>query len=160
MEALLAWMRQRERLLQVQAANNKGYTLIEILLVLSIFMLVVTLSLNLYPTYIKKMETRQFIKQFEADVYYIQAYAMSHERSMSILMYKETYLVYVDGTKQLLQRTIPRDIQFKKGTMDLKVMFTSRGTAVTSGVFYIQTEQERYKVSVSVGKGRLKIEEV
>ena len=38
------------------------------LIVLSIFMILATLSLNLYPKYIQKMEMTRFVKQFEEDL--------------------------------------------------------------------------------------------
>jgi competence protein ComGD len=140
--------------------NSKGYTITEVLVVLSIFLLLVTLSLNLYPKYIEKMETKQFVKQFEQDLYYTQAYAISHERQISMYINKRNYSIYSIAEGYVLQRTIPEQITFKKVTMDLSITFNSAGTALSSGVIYIQTEQEKYKITVYVGKGRIKIEKV
>ena len=58
----------------------------ETLIVLTIFMLLVSLSLNLYPKYMERMEMKRFVNQFEEDLYYTQAYAISHERSMSVYL--------------------------------------------------------------------------
>ena len=140
--------------------NSKGYTLTEILIVLSIFILLATLSLNLYPKYIVKMEEKQFIKQFEDDLYFTQAYAISHERHISMYVNEEYYSIYSVAEGYVLQRKVPKNITFLKGTMDLNITFNSGGKAVSSGVFYIQTKQEKYKITVYIGKGRFKIEKV
>ena len=47
-----------------------------------------------------------------------------------------------------------------RGTLDLKVTFNRMGTAIASGVIYIQSEQQKYKVTVYIGKGKFRIEKV
>ena len=60
----------------------------------------------------------------------------------------------------LLQREIPKNISFQRGTIQSKVMFNSAGAPITSGIFDIQSEKEKYKVTIYIGKGRIKIEKV
>jgi competence protein ComGD len=140
--------------------SNKGYTLVETLLVLSTFLLIVTLSVQLLPTSIEKMKVKQFVKQIEGDLYYAQAYAMSHESSIFIYLHNEYYEMYSVKEGTIFKKTVPSIIQFKDGTLGLNIAFRSTGTAIASGVAYIHSEQERYKLTVYVGTGRFKLEKM
>ena len=142
------------------ANHNKGFTLIEILIVLSIFMLLASLSLHLYPKYIQKMETTRFVKQFEEDLYYAQAYAISHEMNVSVYLNASNYTISSNLKGVILQRENPKNTTFKQGTIGLKIFFNNTGAPITSGVVYIETEQDRYKVTIYIGKGRIKIEKI
>ena len=144
----------------MQIKNNKGFTLIEMLIVLSIFMVLASLSLNLYPKYVQKMETTRFVRQFEEDLYYAQSYAISHEMNISVNLNNYNYTISSNLNGVILQRMNPPNTTFKKGTNGLKIFFNDAGSPITSGVVYIQTDQERYKVTIYIGKGRIKIEKV
>lgn len=106
------------------------------------------------------MELKHFVSQFEEDLYFTQAYAMSHERYTSLYMNDQNYSVYTLSDQNILQRTVPKNIAFARGTLDLRITFNRMGTAIKSGVIYIQSDQEKYKVTVYIGKGRFKIEKV
>ena len=114
----------------------------------------------MYPKYIQKMETTRFVKQFEEDLYYAQAYAISHEMNISIYLNNNYYVISSNLRGVILQRENPKNIIFQRGTMDAKVIFNSAGAPITSGIFYIQSEKEKYKVTIYIGKGRIKIEKV
>lgn len=141
-------------------SNSKGFTLTEILIVLSIFILIVSLSLNLYPKYIEKMELTRFVQQFEEDLYYTQQYAISHELPMYVYLNDHHYNISSSVGGILLQRANPKDITFFKGTLGFKIIFNDEGSPVTSGVVYIQGKQEKFKITIYLGKGRMKIEKV
>lgn len=123
-------------------------------------MVLASLSLNLYPKYIQKMETVRFVKQFEEDLYYAQAYAISHEMAISLYLNDNNYMISSNLKGVILQRSNPQNTTFEKGTIGLKIIFNNAGSPLTSGVVYIQSEQERYKVTIYIGKGRIKIEKV
>lgn len=123
-------------------------------------MLLASLSLNLYPKYVQKMETTRFVKQFEEDLYYAQSYAISHEMNISVYLNNYNYTIISNLNGVILQRVNPKNTTFQKGTLGLKIFFNDAGSPITSGVVYIQSEQERYKVTIYIGKGRMKIEKV
>lgn len=134
--------------------------MIEVLIVLSIFLMLASLSLNLYPKYVQRMEMTRFVKQFEEDLYYAQAYAMSHEVNIAVYLKEKDYIILSNVHGVLLQRTNPENITFAEGTNGWKIFFRNTGAPITSGVWYIQTDQERYKVTIYIGKGRIKVEKV
>jgi competence protein ComGD len=123
-------------------------------------MLLVSLSLNLYPTYIKKMEMKRFVKQFEEDLYYTQVYAISHERPISVYIKDGYYTITSNMDGRILQRVNPNNIRFVNSTLGFKIIFNHVGSPITSGSLYISSEQEKYKVTIYLGKGRIKIEKV
>lgn len=59
--------------------SDGGYTLSETLIVLAIFVLLISIGPNLYPSFTKGMENRLFLSQFHEDLFYAQQYAISHE---------------------------------------------------------------------------------
>ncbi|RID89410.1 prepilin-type N-terminal cleavage/methylation domain-containing protein [Peribacillus asahii] len=140
--------------------NSGGYTLTEILMVLSIFLLIVSLSINLYPPYIERMEIKQFVKQFGDDLFYAQQYAISHEQQTTVYMYSDNYKVSSSSGDYTLQRTLPAHVTFKNRTLGERIAFNSVGTAITSGIMHVQSKHETYKLTVYIGKGRFKFEKV
>ena len=123
-------------------------------------MVLASLSLNLYPRYIQKMEMTRFVRQFEEDLYYAQAYAISHEITISVYLNDNNYTISSNLKGAILQRANPKNTTFEKGTTGLRIIFNNAGSPLTSGVIYIQSEQEKYKVTIYIGKGRIKIEKV
>lgn len=123
-------------------------------------MVLATLSLNLYPKYEQKMELTRFVRQFEEDLYYAQAYAISHEMNISVYLNNYNYTISSNVNGVILQRMNPKNTTFKNGTNGLKIYFNDAGSPITSGFVYIQSEQEKYKVTIYIGKGRIKIEKV
>lgn len=106
------------------------------------------------------MEMTRFVKQFEEDLFYAQAYAISHEVNTSVYLNKNNYTMSSNLNGIILQRLNPSNTFFENGTISLKIVFNNAGSPVTSGVVYIQSELERYKVTIYIGKGRIKIEKV
>ena len=42
---------------------------------------------------LQRMEMTRFVKQFEEDLYYAQAYAMSHEVNISVYLKEKDYTI-------------------------------------------------------------------
>lgn len=140
--------------------NQKGYTLSEILIVLSIFIVIASISLYLYPTFQKKWEVKKFVHQFQEDLYYTQQYAMSHKRPISIILSEGNYTIFSTMDGNLVRRANPADIKFSSGTLGFRIIYNSNGTAIQAGTVYIQSFTEKYKITFYIGKGRFKIEKL
>jgi competence protein ComGD len=142
--------------------NQRGFTLLEMLLVLTIFMMIVSLSFGMYPTFIKKLDTRLFLEQFSDDLYYSQQYAITQQTNIyfAIDVPGRSYYSYSYSDGRILQRSIPDDVKFEKLTLDLFLTFTSSGNVSSSGSWQIRADQSLYKVTVYLGAGRFKIEKL
>ena len=79
-------------------------------------MVLASLSLNLYPKYVQKMEMTRFVRQFEEDLYYAQAYAISHEMNISVYLNDNNYTISSNLKGVILQRANPQNTTFEKGT--------------------------------------------
>lgn len=108
----------------------------------------------------ERMEMKRFVNQFEEDLYYTQAYAISHERSMSVYLNDGQYTITSNMDGRILQRVNPDNIWFVNSTLGFKIIFNHLGSPITSGSLYISSEQEKYKVTIYLGKGRIKVEKV
>ncbi|MFD6439298.1 competence type IV pilus minor pilin ComGD [Peribacillus sp. NPDC060186] len=137
-----------------------GYTLSETLIVLVIFVLLSGIGLNLYPSFIKGMENKLFLSQLKEDIFYAQQYAISHESLIYLHMDNTnriyTVTSYKDGV--VLERSIPKDIQFLSGTLGLTFHFNQYGNASKAGTMMIDTTRGKYKLVLNIGKGRFRIE--
>lgn len=137
-----------------------GYTLSETLIVLVIFVLLSGIGLNLYPSFIKGMENKIFISQLKEDIFYAQQYAISHESLIYLHMDNTNRIYTVTSYKEgvVLERSIPKDIQFFSGTLGLTFHFNQYGNASKAGTMMIDTTKGKYKLVLNIGKGRFRIE--
>lgn len=137
-----------------------GYTLSETLIVLVIFILLSALGLNLYPSFIKGMQNNMFLNQLNEDIFYAQQYAISHESLIYFYVDNEkgVYTIYSYKEEVILEREIPKDIQFIKGTLGAAFYFNQYGNASKAGTMTIDTTKGKYKLIVNIGKGRFRIE--
>ncbi|MCO0598935.1 prepilin-type N-terminal cleavage/methylation domain-containing protein [Peribacillus butanolivorans] len=137
-----------------------GYTLSETLIVLVIFVLLSGIGLNLYPSFIKGMENKIFISQLKEDIFYAQQYAISHESLIYLHMDNPNRIYTVTSYKEgvVLERSIPKDIQFLSGTLGLTFHFNQYGNASKAGTMMIDTAKGKYKLVLNIGKGRFRIE--
>ncbi|MGG0247084.1 competence type IV pilus minor pilin ComGD [Peribacillus frigoritolerans] len=142
--------------------SDGGYTLSETLIVLAIFVLLISIGPNLYPSFTKGMENRLFLSQFHEDLFYAQQYAISH-KSWIYLHIDNTEKIYtVSSYKEgiVLERSIPEDIQFLSGTLGFSFHFNQYGNASKAGTIMIDTSKGKYKLVLNIGKGRFRIEKL
>ncbi|MFJ7746161.1 competence type IV pilus minor pilin ComGD [Peribacillus sp. NPDC097295] len=132
----------------------------ETLIVLVVFLLLSALGLNLYPSFFKGMENKMFLNQLNEDIFYAQQYAISHESLIYFYVDDErgVYTIYSYKEEGILERSIPKDIQFLKGTLGAAFYFNQYGNVSKSGTMTIDTTNGKYKLVVNIGKGRFRIE--
>ncbi|MGE8078104.1 competence type IV pilus minor pilin ComGD [Peribacillus loiseleuriae] len=144
-------------------SDEQGFTLSEMLLVLSIFMLIVSLSLGFLPSFSKSMENRLFMNQMMDDLHYVQHYAMTHnmKTTFSIDLKNKEYYGSTDyKQKKLVKRSIPSDIKIEKGSMNLEISFYQKGSPNLSGTWIIRTKSSVNTLTIYLGSGRMKIEKL
>jgi competence protein ComGD len=137
--------------------NQKGYTLIESLIVLSIFMILSSITaISLKPQF--NMGNEQiFISQLKADLYFAQQYAISHQQEVTVnlLADQQLYQIYEKTSlKRLAERKFPYNLQVSSGSLPLYFRYLPGGNVDRFGSFFIQTPDNRYRVTVLIGKGR------
>ncbi|MDQ0218333.1 type II secretion system protein [Peribacillus cavernae] len=146
--------------------SNRGFTLTETLVVLTIFLLLFSLASGLFPHFLKSQEIDQFLRQFSDDVYFAQSYAISHQQYIEVVIDQypgrsgEKYHVANVMKGKLLERNIPKDVTFTRGSMNLRILFAPNGNISTAGVWNVKTSSSSYKMTFNIGKGRFRIEKL
>lgn len=142
--------------------NQRGFTLVESLVVLSIFMILsLATAISLKPQQMV-IEDATFLTQLKADLYFAQNYAISHQHEVSIVFIPSEYKYYMflrNGLPPILERTYSTNIYLTEGTMQLYFKFLADGNINKFGSFVIHTPKNDYLMTVLIGKGRFYVTE-
>jgi competence protein ComGD len=142
--------------------DQKGFTLIESLVVLSIFMIISSITVfSLKPQH-SIIEDEAFLTQFKSDLYFAQQYAISHQHEVSVVIIPEKYSYYLllrTDLPPILMRNYSKNIYFTVGSLPLYFKFLSDGNVNQFGTLFIQTKNKRYLLTVLIGKGRFYVKE-
>ena len=142
--------------------DQNGFTLIESLLVLSIFMIISSITVfSLQPQH-SVLEDEAFLTQLKADLLYSQQYAISRQNDVSVVFLPEQYRYYMVGKTELppiIVRNYSKNFHLVEGTIPLYFKFLRDGNVNKFGTFLIQTKNKTYQVTVLIGKGRFYVKE-
>lgn len=142
--------------------NQKGFTLIESLLVLSIFMIISSITVfSLKPQH-TVMEDEAFLFQLKADLYNAQQYAISHQDEVSIAFFPTQYRYSIFLRPELppiVNRNYSTNIYLSEGTIPLYFKYLSDGNVNKFGTLFIQTNNKKYVLTILIGKGRFYVKE-
>jgi competence protein ComGD len=142
--------------------DQKGFTLIESLVVLSIFMIISSITVfSLKPQH-SLIEDKGFLTQLKSDLYFAQQYAISHQHEVSVVIIPEKYSYYLllsTDLPPILMRNYSKNIYFTVGSLPLYFKFLSDGNVNQFGTLFIQTQNKRYLLTVLIGKGRFYVKE-
>ncbi|WP_160721651.1 competence type IV pilus minor pilin ComGD [Bacillus sp. USDA818B3_A] len=142
--------------------SQNGFTLIESLLVLSIFMIISSITVFSLQPQDEVLQDEAFISQLKADLLYSQQYAISHQDEISIVFVPNQYIYYgiTKGDKPpIVERSYPTSIYLTEGSLPLYFKFLPDGNVNKFGSFYIQTKKKTYRVTFLIGKGRFYVTE-
>lgn len=140
--------------------NQKGFTLIESLVVLSIFLIISSITaFSIKPQYYSAVD-KAFISQLKADLYYGQQYAIANHMEVNVIFYEHEHMyTIVAGSKQLVERYHSPTITVTQGTIQLAFKFNWNGNVDKFGTLYIRTKQKNYRLTLLIGKGRFYVME-
>jgi competence protein ComGD len=135
--------------------NQKGFTLIESLIVLSIFLIISSITaFNFKPQY-NSANDKAFISQLKADLYYGQQYAISHQMEVKVTFFELDHkYTLVSGSKPIVERNHSPKIRVSQGTIPLFFKFNPTGNVDRFGTLFIRTPKKNYRLTVLIGKGR------
>jgi len=145
-------------------SNQKGFTLIEILIVLTIVSVLTFISIPRINELIQAKEMNYFLEQFREDMLYVQQYAMVRKVSVAVLFYpyQSTYRI-TEGNmlgRVLLHRTYSANLEIHPATLQSPLMFLKNGNVNKSGTILITNGEQTYKIVFLLGKGRFYVEKI
>jgi len=142
--------------------SQKGYTLIESLLVLTAFMIISSITaFSLQPQH-SRIEDKALLPQFQADLLYAQQYAISHQHEVSVVITKSQnkYKMFLKtDTPPFVERDYSTNYYITEGTMPIYFKFLADGNVNKFGTLLIQTKKKIYQLTVLIGKGRFYVTE-
>jgi competence protein ComGD len=143
-----------------QMANKNGFTLIEMLLVLSIVSILSLLSVTWSLSAISKQEREQFINTLENDTLYIQQVTSikgSVEQRPYITFKEDFYTIYFTKRRKPIIRNYPSGVRIDTRKHQY-LKFEQNGNIHQPRSMDLFMGDERYKIIFPFGKGRFYLE--
>jgi len=138
--------------------NESGYTLFELIIVISILSVILLIAVPSYHSLSKTNEIEHFFEQLQEDIYYTQMTAISRGKPI-MLDFITTLSQYriLASNQTIVKRDYPHDIIVEKGTLETKIEFNPNGNIRKAGTIFIKTANGKYKLTFQLGKGRFEI---
>lgn len=133
--------------------KEHGFTLMEILFVLGIWMMIVLLSVPILFNSLEKIRERHFLETLQFDILYAQSLALTNKNNIRINFNQHNY-VLIENTKVHVRREIPDDWSFNLGSMQNSITFDEYGRIKNPGSIYIRSAQSNFYFIFPLGKGR------
>ncbi|WP_269915886.1 competence type IV pilus minor pilin ComGD [Psychrobacillus psychrodurans] len=134
--------------------NQKGFTMIEMLLVLSIVIVVSSSVLLLTSTKMKEMEEERFYRQLHLDIQRLQA--------ISITDYRYTHLTFPANRtkyqgkiadKLLFEKELPKHMRLSVDSTLKGIAFHPGGNVNDFGNFLFETDKGEKRITIYIGRG-------
>jgi competence protein ComGD len=137
--------------------SQKGFSLVESLLVLSIFMIISSITAFSLQPHHSVIEDEAFLSQLQADLLYGQQFAISHQHEVSVVFipgqYKYEMFIRTE-LPPIVERHYSTSFYLTEGSIPLYFKFLTDGNVNKFGSFYIQTKDKSYRLTLLIGKGR------
>ncbi|QQZ10872.1 competence type IV pilus minor pilin ComGD [Heyndrickxia vini] len=141
--------------------DNRGFTLIEVLVVLIVLSIFIGLGFTRMKPIWRSLEKGMFISQMEADLYFVQAYAVNRHESVVVQFYpfNDRYIATsVTSNSKILDRTLPTSIDMMNGSFT-SYTITPDGNINKFGTLKFKHSEKELKLIFNIGRGRFRIEE-
>lgn len=141
-------------------SNDKGFTFVELLLVLFITLLLGTLALSYGEKGVKIQEINHFFDQLVNDSLYMQKYALNN-RLKTVIEFdfkQHKYTARVALTrKKLFSRNMPNIVSMNEESTINRIAFNEKGNASYVGKIIFEYIGGKREVYVYLGSGRVTV---
>ncbi|MBY7143382.1 prepilin-type N-terminal cleavage/methylation domain-containing protein [Virgibacillus sp. NKC19-3] len=140
--------------LPINMKSQRGFTFVELLLVLSILSILLLLHVPLNISGLQKHQSEQFLETFQYDVLFIQhlATTTTDDKRVYIKFHNESYEM-IHGRKTMKTRYYPDGWEVDPRVMK-EISFKSTGTIRQPGRIKMTSKHSTYFVVFPLGKGR------
>ena len=139
--------------------NEKGFTLIEMLLVLFIVLLFSAIAFKFTIQYSEKRVIEQVITQLQLDILTAQAKAIEEQQSVQIKFSVDNrYVMFNEFGTIYVERNLPEEIKFNILSNLQRIWFTSLGEVVGFGTIRFNTSEGEKVLIINIHKGRIRYE--
>src|SRR5690625_3024334 len=140
-----------------QTDNEAGFTLIEMLIVLSIVSLILSIMFIDYSSRSDEQSFDTWYQQFELDLLYSQKYTMVTRQVLRLSINRDSnsYSLRNDGSSPaLITRKIPEDWDVRVTSVRNPISFTRYGQQMGPGSLSTRTKNAGKSITIHVGKSR------
>ncbi|MFT8319435.1 MAG: competence type IV pilus minor pilin ComGD [Bacillus sp. (in: firmicutes)] len=137
--------------------NEKGFTLIEMFVSLSIFLILISLSLLLFRPQQAAVKEKMFFATLQSDLFYAQSYALSHQMKLNVYIYPKEKRYYIRGDQQtgiIVDRYYDESVIINKDLTTISFSIVASGNVTKFATYYLSIEDRQYTFTVQIGKGR------
>ncbi|MFJ5789288.1 competence type IV pilus minor pilin ComGD [Lysinibacillus sp. NPDC093197] len=141
--------------------NERGYTLIEIVIVLFVVMTLIAIVTQFSLKVAEAKEIERFFSQIQLDLHYLQTYSMQHKDYifMKFESSSQRYSIKKDFYTNIYIRPFPKGVELLSDRSTVQtIRFNFRGNVMTPGTVYFKTPQGTKKVVITLGRGRARVE--
>lgn len=143
--------------------KQKGFTLLEMLLVLfAISVLSVVTHFNVTSLH-EKQKVEQFLKQFSNDILYMQQLAIKRQQHYTLRWFKEKQMYYISESKTdllIVKREYDKDVQMDLHTFPNPMTYNPSGNINRGGTILLSYRGYEYEIVFQLGRGRFTYREV
>jgi competence protein ComGD len=141
---------------RLNVKKENGFTLVELLLSLSVVTVMVLLVVPISLSALQTAEEEQFFRTLESDVLYIQS--MAHEDVTFSIRFADDHYTIVRGSHGgTIKRDYPRGLTMETYTNQM-LSFEQYGSVRNPRTIHIHTKKGSYRMVFPFGKGRYYIE--
>lgn len=139
---------------------ESGFTLIEMLIVMSVIMIISIFSFHSFQTYNDQKKLDSFMKQLEEDLFFAQMMALANQKNAKVIFFEDTYIInyYENNSKKRIELTKYYSegvkIDIFTSAMNREVIFLSNGNVQEFGRFRVKYKNLKYFVIFQLGRGR------
>lgn len=134
--------------------NNSGFTLIEVLVVLSIKVIMIILIAPVMYQNLTKTSIDVFFDELKSDVNYVQSENYLTDDFFELRFNKRGYKIIKNSTQQLIKEKEYPDILTVETRVFNSVIFQNNGTFKTPGrVIFKEGNKKTYELIFPFGKG-------
>ncbi|WP_411953438.1 competence type IV pilus minor pilin ComGD [Alkalibacillus sp. S2W] len=136
---------------------QKGFTLVETLIVLSIVLTVSLMSWTTIQSIQQKQLETHIFDTFEQDIFYLQQYSTFHQKDLRLLFYpdEQRYIIYNNPfDPPIISREFNKNISFRLSSIGSQIRFKPSGTIVNPGSLFVTIDSQEYRITFPFGKAR------
>ncbi|MBS4217161.1 GspH/FimT family pseudopilin [Bacillus sp. FJAT-49711] len=141
--------------------NNKGFTLLEVLIVISVMTIIFSFSFFTMKSFWGLMQKNMFLNQLQSDIYFAHSYAINQQETI-IFRFSSINQQYQAVTKDtndvMIQRKFPAAIKIVESNIP-SFSITPDGNVSNFGTMILSINEKRVKITFYIGRGRFLIEE-
>ncbi|KQL53556.1 hypothetical protein AN964_08650 [Heyndrickxia shackletonii] len=140
--------------------GNKGFTLIEVLIVLLILTIFLSLSIASLKPLKSTLEKKMVISQLEADLYYAQTYTISRQELVTVQFYPayNRYMMKTAKGTVIVNRSMTSSVKLLNGSFN-SFNILRDGNISRFGTLAFEINGQTFKLIFNIGRGRFRVQE-